>query len=358
MNSKRMKVAILAPLPPPTGGIGTWALRVAKALPAFGCDVVLVDEGLIGGREFFGEKAKKKILQEWKRCRIIWNGLRTALEDLEVQIVHTNIPASLGGMMRELVCLRIAKGANRRFIVHFHCTLDDELVSTFQSLLIKVICSHADGVITLNEKSRNYVTQTTGKVPWMVPNFITASEISVPKSHEGPVHRVLFVGGVCEDKGIKDFFAVAQRFPGVEFMAIGRIEKGVADVAPANVILTGPLDHSDIASALAEADVFFFLSHYRFEGFSVALTEAMAAGLPCVVTDWAANADMVGDGGGFVVQPGDIDACERALKILDDSNIRACQGKRNIAKVKNEYFENIVLEQIIGLYSETVGIHG
>lgn len=351
-----MKVAILAPLPPPTGGIGTWALRVEKGLPAHGCDVVLVDEGLIGGREFFGEKAKKSLPQEWKRCLIIWSRLRVALEDQEIQVVHANIPASLGGMLRELVCLHIARLANRKFILHFHCTLDDGLVSGLQAFLLKAICLRADGIVTLNSKSRDYVAHITGVEPWMLPNFISSSEIVASKSYEGPVRRVLFVGGVCEDKGIYDYFAVARRFPDVEFMAVGRIEQGVADVAPANVILTGPLDHSEIASALAEADVFFFLSHYQFEGFSVALTEAMAAGLPCVVTDWAANADMVGGGGGFVVQPCDTDACEQALKALDDPCLRRCQGERNIEKAKEEYSEDIVLEQYIKLYKQLIHI--
>lgn len=355
MSSKHIKVAILAPLPPPTGGIGTWALRVEKSMPALCCDVALVDEGLIGGREFFGERAKKNLYDEWQRCRRIWHDLEVALESESVDVVHSNIPSVAGGMLRELFCCRIAHRHGVPFVIHYRCTVSSSVKGAILEFLLRMLSNHADAVIVLNEKSRAFVEARTRTQVTLIPNFANVSEIASDCSPSGPVKRCLYVGGVCKEKGIFDLFEVAQRFPNVEFKAIGKVEAGVAEVAPANVVLTGPLPHEEITSALHEADVFFFLSHYVHEGFANALCEAMAAGLPCIVTDWAANADMIGDKGGFVVQPGDIDACEESLRALDNPTLRRYQGKRNIAKVEEEYSEDVVLRQYIELYNRLVG---
>ena len=73
-----------------------------------------------------------------------------------------------------------------------------------------------------------------------------------------------------------------------------------------NVFLVGVLNRSEVMREMSEADVFVFLSKYIGEGFSNALAEAMASGLPCLVSDWAANADMIENKGGIVVESNDV----------------------------------------------------
>jgi glycosyltransferase involved in cell wall biosynthesis len=73
--------------------------------------------------------------------------------------------------------------------------------------------------------------------------------------------------------------------------------------------------HEDPASVLAGCDVFTLSS--RYEGLSIALLEAMALGLPCVVTDAGASGTVVRDGvEGIVVVPGNSGALARAYVSL------------------------------------------
>lgn len=78
----------------------------------------------------------------------------------------------------------------------------------------------------------------------------------------------------------------------------------------------------DVFDLLAGSDVFAMASHY--EGFPIALVEALAAGLPVVATDVGGVADAVRDGhNGYLVGRGDPDALARTLtRLVDDATLR------------------------------------
>ena len=81
----------------------------------------------------------------------------------------------------------------------------------------------------------------------------------------------------------------------------GRLERLVArlDLGRA-VSFKGTLSEADVQQALQESDIFVSGSHQ--EGFSLALLEALAQGLPAVVTDVGSARDVVRDGvTGYVV---------------------------------------------------------
>lgn len=73
----------------------------------------------------------------------------------------------------------------------------------------------------------------------------------------------------------------------------------------------------DVAELLPDLAVFALSS--VTEGFSIAVLEAGAAGLPVVATDVGGNKEILGDGRGLLVSPGQPDGLARALrKVLDD----------------------------------------
>lgn len=352
-----MKVALLVPLPPPMGGIGTWALRLKEVMPKE-CEMVFVDEGLIGGREFFGENAKKNLFDEVKRCLRIWRDLKRTLKDPDVTVVHSNIPAVPGGMLRELLCAHIAHSSKRRFVIHYHSTVSSSVSSKLSDFLLRRLSNAADEIIVLNENSRDFVAARSKTPIRLIPNFVSGNELDEHITVRPSITNALYVGGVCEEKGIYDYLDIARCFPDITFTAIGKIEEGVAEAAPSNVVLTGPQNHDAVHTALMKADVFFFLSHYVHEGFSVALTEAMAAGLPCVVTDWAANKDMIGSEGGVVVNVGDTDAAAAGLERMRSMQIRETMSRRNIETVLSAYSQDKVVPQYLDVYHDVLGSAG
>lgn len=101
---------------------------------------------------------------------------------------------------------------------------------------------------------------------------------------------------------------------------------------PHGVTLTGPLKGSALASEYQHADLFVLPS--LEDGSALVTIEALAAGLPVVVSDQA-GADFVSDGlNGFVVPAGDAGALsERLAQLVEDPALRRRMGEAARASV-------------------------
>jgi glycosyltransferase involved in cell wall biosynthesis len=98
-------------------------------------------------------------------------------------------------------------------------------------------------------------------------------------------------------------------------IAIG--ETGLGD----RITLTGPLPADGLAHLYGQADIFVLPSLY--EGYGMALAEALSAGLPIVCTTGGAAAQTVPDEAALKVPPGDVAALGEALgRLLGDTGLR------------------------------------
>lgn len=350
-----MKVILLAPTPPPAGGMASWTIQMLSSSLKNNWEIDLVDEKMIGGREVYGEGAKRNNWNEAKRCFSIWSRLVKKIKNDKVTVVHCCIPSLPLSMLREYVSAILTKLYKKKFIIHFHCTVPNTTKGKIAHFLLKRICNKSDCIIVLNEQTRLYLESIAKTEVRVIPNFIEEDQVVKSRIVNETTKKVLYVGGVIESKGVLQIIEVAKSFPQIEFRLVGRADEAIqrSTLKIANVVFTGEKTAKEVAKELDSADVFMFLSHYPGEGFSIALTEAMAAGLPCIVTDWAANGDMIDDGiGGFVVPVGDIGAVIEAMKKIQSAEIRAAQSKHNIKKVKQHYIASKVKAMYVDAYEQ------
>jgi glycosyltransferase involved in cell wall biosynthesis len=88
------------------------------------------------------------------------------------------------------------------------------------------------------------------------------------------------------------------------------------------VELTGELDPATVGECFERADVFVLAT--LMETYGMAVSEALARGLPVVSTMTGAIPDLVGSGAGLLVPPGDTGALAEALtRIIGDADLRA-----------------------------------
>ena len=350
-----MKVILLAATPPPIGGIATWTLRMLDVDPSYGCEFYLVDEKMIGGRDMFGNN-KRSLLMECKRSVNIWRDLLRKLRTTNADIVQACIASTTLSMMRELVCAYITKFHRKKFIMHFHCTVPNTRDSILWKGLVKKLCKMSNRIFVLNNQSEEFLRKFA-KVPIeIIPNFVEADEIVIDRQINQELKTVLYVGGVVESKGVLDIIETAKLCPDIVFRLVGNPEQKVVDCAREikNVVITGPLQKSEVTAELRGADVFMFLSKFKGEGFSVALLEAMSAGLPCIVSDWAANKDMIGVDGGIVLSKVTPETIRDALHSLEKIDVRKSCSRRNIHTVKNNYTADKNFKKICESYSDTI----
>lgn len=351
------KVILLAPTPPPVGGIASWTVRMMNASLPNGWKVGVVDEKIIGNREFFGDKTKHNIVNEVKRCFKIWNGLRRALKDRDAKVVHACIAANTLPVLREYVSACITRLCRRKFIIHFRCTVPNMVVGKVNRLAVKLLCNKANCIMLLNEQSKEFIQKITRTRTCVIPNFVEAEEVIESHQIREKIERVLYVGGVIESKGCLDIIEIAKKNPEIEFRLIGNAEEACANAAETvpNVVLKGTMPHAEIRKEMEDADVFMFLTYFPGEGFSNSLAEAMASGLPCIVTDWAANRDMIEDKGGIIVPVHGIDETIKALVHMSDASIRKSQSDFNISKVKLKYSSKEVQKEYVDCYESMLG---
>lgn len=358
-----MKVLLISHYPPPSGGIASWTKRLLEIGLPNGWEIVHVNSNMIRGRDSY-KNTKMSLRDELARCFGIWgNGWKILKTDKEreIKVVHTCIPCKTLGMFREIITGIIAKIRGRKFILHCRCTVPNVVSSPGKRLVFKILAFLCDGIMVLNQKSYYFIKQVCGekKIVGLIPNFVTENELcSVDeRTYSDSVHDVVYDGGVIADKGCDLIIEAAADLPDIIFHLIGNASEEMKNAKmPENVVLYGNRDKAFIKEMLLKCDAFLFLTRFWGEGFSNSLVEAMSAGLPCIVTDWAANADMIGNDGGIVLEEGTAQALKEAIGEIAGKDTRMAMGKRNIEKVKIEYIESAIVPQYVEFYEKLLTI--
>ena len=106
---------------------------------------------------------------------------------------------------------------------------------------------------------------------------------------------------------------------------------------------------NDVFDLLKSSDIFCFPS--TREGMPLALMEAMAAGLPAVVSNVRGNRDLIAPGkGGFLYSANDSDGFAEGIKtLIDDPSLRRKMGNYNKEQIKKYDIKNIK-EKLFRIY--------
>ena len=113
-----------------------------------------------------------------------------------------------------------------------------------------------------------------------------------------------------------------------------------ADVAR-RITLRGRLAAPEVAQERSRCAVFLMTSHAGYEGFPRVLVEAMAAGLPAVVTDGADTGGLVQQGvSGFVCgrDPAELADALRAARTLDRAKVVDAVAVLSAPRVVHDVF--------------------
>jgi glycosyltransferase involved in cell wall biosynthesis len=145
-------------------------------------------------------------------------------------------------------------------------------------------------------------------------------------SSDGVV-RLVSVGAVVPRKGFDVLIAALAMIAGLpwhltiagdrtrDLAAAARLDADIAALGLQHkVSVLGAQPDARIAALYAGADLFVLAS--RFEGYSMAYAEAIAHGLPIIGTTGGATIDTVPAEAGVLVEPDDVNALARALRLM------------------------------------------
>lgn len=177
--------------------------------------------------------------------------------------------------------------------------------------------------------------------------------------------KLVFVGRLCDQKGI---FYLLQAINFLKNRNISTVLTIIGDgpsmmelkhltslmMIDQIVQFAGRIENERIFPLLKEQHIFVLPS--LFEGFGIAVIEAMAAGLPVIVTRCGGPEDFVDDSVGRVVKAGDAEALAQALQELiqlSDEELQA-MGMAARERVKKNFDINVIAEQYLQLFKQLV----
>lgn len=113
----------------------------------------------------------------------------------------------------------------------------------------------------------------------------------------------------------------------------------------------------DVPGVLAASDLFVLCSHPVVETFPLSLLEAMASGLPVVVTRVGSIDEILTDGvHGYVIEPGDQEALIRSIvSVMRDGPGRSEMGKRGRERIVEHFSEDRMVERYAELFHGLLG---
>lgn len=291
----------------------------------------------------------------------------TLLRKEGIRIAHCYLPAAntlgpvaarLGGIRRTIVSKRSLSNYKER----------SRLAASAESLGNRL----ADVVMVNSDAVRRDVEQTetcwqgkfrkiyNGVAP--IPGWGPEERAAFRRSEGIPVDArvVLCVSNFYPYKGHADLVdaiaRIAPGFPGAVFLLVGRDsgtlertrslarERGIGET------VRFPGGRTDVPDLLRASDLFVHPSHE--EGFSNAILEAMAAGLPVVATDVGGNPEAVVDGEtGRLVPVRDPEAIAAALgELLADERLRRAMGESGRKRAMERFSLGRMVAEIESLY--------
>jgi glycosyltransferase involved in cell wall biosynthesis len=349
---KKIRLALVSPLPPPQGGIQTWTVDFLEYFKdSEKLDVRLVNQGLIGKRAT-GAIVKKNIFDEVMRSRAIVRDLKRELKN-GCDVVHLNSPCSPFGIIRDYLCVKAAKKHGVPVVFHCRCNIEKQIGSGKIALryLGKTV-RLASTVLVLNESSKKFLENNYKKGSRSIFNFVPGDLIVSERKTNERLERAVFAGNIIPTKGVGELLAAAGSFPEIKFILVGKKAPGEYESGvPDNVVFTGSVPRDRVLEYYDAADVFVFPTYT--EGFSIALAEAMARGLPVITTDAGANRDMLCDRGGIIVGIADVGDLTKAIERIKDPEIRREMSEFNLERVR-DFTVDKIMAQYLDIYGECI----
>lgn len=245
--------------------------------------------------------------------------------------------------------------------------LADSTVATMNPMMLRRFaneCQQADLIIVLSEVAKQTFVKAgfaAEKIAVITPFVDTERFRPTPKTDD--VFRVLYVGTIEPRKGLPylvDAFSQA-KIPNSELLIVGGastrgLRRFMENVITQNSNIKQEIwnfSQTDPTKVFGKSSVLVLPSVE--DGFGLVALEAMACGLPVIVTSQCGSADVVHEGvNGFVVPPRDIKAITNKLVFLAKNEVKRVEmgkvarltAEKQTPEVYQQTLNKIFVEQL------------
>jgi glycosyltransferase involved in cell wall biosynthesis len=288
--------------------------------------------------------------------------LQRAVHSSAPVVVHIHF-ASRGSTVRKLILAWVTLHAGRPLILHAHGggfeTFYRRLPPPLRGLVNDVF-QRADRFVVLSQRWKSFYIDECQLSPSQVVVLPNPTRLppEVPDRRARAQVQFLYLGKICETKGAFDLIRAFASLGESERQRARLVLAGNGDVQAARklaaehgarVIVLPWLDTRRRDQLLAASDVFVLPSH--LEGMPMAMLEAMASGLPLIVTPVGGIPEVVTDGvEGQLVPPGDVPQLALALSAMINDPARRWELGEHARERAAQFDVGAYAASLLGLY--------
>lgn len=238
------------------------------------------------------------------------------------------------------------------------------------SKIFKIFAERCQAVIVPSLKMKEELISygLKKKVPIVIPNFLAEGKFK--SSKKGYLHRllnldkdasiILTVSRIGHEKNIdfilRVFKKVSEMDKKTHLVIVGKGPErnnledltdklGIAE----RVHFTGVINYSDMPHVYSDADIFIFVSRTETQG--ICVLEAVASGVPCVVSADLAFKDIVIDReNGFLLPLDEEEFKDKIILLLKSDELRREMSKKSIEIASNNFSADKITDDLIKVY--------
>ncbi len=223
--------------------------------------------------------------------------------------------------------------------------------------LSKIIWRKAKFVVPNSTGLMETACKTLKNYPFeIIPNGVDCTVFQPKKEHKNNTNelKIIAVGRLSK---IKQFNILIEALAGLENCSLQLIGDGpelfdlkkIAEEKKVHCTFSGKLNRTELIAALQNSDLFVLPSEN--EGMSNALLEAMACGLPVIVSNVGGSAELV-DNNGFIIEAIDSEKIRQTLILYSESNLLLKEHGINSRKKALEMSWLKVANRYLNLYKK------
>jgi GalNAc-alpha-(1->4)-GalNAc-alpha-(1->3)-diNAcBac-PP-undecaprenol alpha-1,4-N-acetyl-D-galactosaminyltransferase len=293
---------------------------------------------------FSGQLSIDKVLiNTWQRVRVLHQEIRVSQPDIVISFMNSinvySILACWNSKIPTIVCEHIYPGFSD--------------ANKIWQQVMKWAYRHADLVTVLTQNALPFYPADRGYRAVVMPNPVIAPASAIATERVLPTPSAIAIGRLHPQKGfdllLRAFERLQAKHPDWQLTILGegpmraelealRSELKLTD----RVHLIGAVQN--VPDYLRQADLFVLPS--RFEGFPMALCEALAHGLPAIAADCLSGPrDIIDDGiNGLLVPTEDVDALVAGLDELMSDPAKRQQLAHNAPHILDRFGVDRVME--------------
>ncbi len=362
-----MRVLVGMPTKEARGGINACEMPFIEALKRYGIEV---SEEIYSYDDKPAHPAQRvaRVLRTARR-------LRRRIRAERFDIIHLNTSFDLKAILRDVTVVFLLGGGQARIFLKFHGS-DAHLLQKRHSLLGLVIhrmLARVDGVgiLSSEERDRFVRARVTQTKLFIVKNAVEESRVERDPEFakrwkiDAEFPALLFISRFIPAKGLIDVIRACRivRDSGHQFtlLCVGdgparrEAEEEVSRAElQSNVRFLGFLDEKQANEFYANSSMLVFPT-YHGEGFSMAIFQSVAAGLPIITTRIRAAADYLNEPANclWVAPRSPAMLAEKITYLLNDTKLREAMGQNN-RRLAAEFAPEVVVSEYIAIYNQLI----